>query len=161
MTTDMAPPPRTFAAWLSDTWSAWREAWNWAGIYEAHRKAGHPNPRLAAEQEIFYRGEYLERFRDMASDALMNDGTDLDDVKAAFIKDRLSRTTTILDTQNTANLRAVIRGMPADEAYHSWALEKYRADCSAYVAEVMDQHEQVHGKGGYTELERRVLRSKN
>jgi hypothetical protein len=144
---------------LAETWSAWREAWAWAGIYEAHRKAGNPNPRLATEQEIYYRGEYLERFRDLASDAYMKDGTDLDQVKKDFIKDRLSTKTTTLDTATTAMLRAVIRDMPTDEAYHPWALEQYRADCRHYVADVLDQHEQVHGKGGYSALERRVLRS--
>jgi len=160
MTTDMAPPPRTFTAWLSDTWMAWREAWTWAGIHEAHRKAGHPNPRLATEQEIFYRGEYIERFRDMASDAYMKDGTDLDDAKKTFIKDRLSTKTTALDTAATAMVRAVIRDMPVDEAYHPEALAKFRADADAYVKDVLVEHERIHGKGGYSALERRVLRSR-
>lgn len=146
--------------WLSNAGRAFKEGWAWGGIYEAHRKAGHPNPRYAAEMEIHIRGEYFERFRDLASDAYLRDGTDLEEVKKDFIKDRLSAKTTVMDTQMTAATRAIVRDMPPSEAYHEDALRKYRADMDRYLKDVLAQHEQLHGKGGYSTLERRVLRGR-
>lgn len=158
----VAPPSRWTRVWDWLVKAGWliKETWEWASIYEAHRKAGHADPRYAAEQEIFLRGEYLERFRDMASDAYILDGTDLDQVKKDFIKDRLMTKTTMLDTQTTASVRAVIRDMPMHEAYHPWVLEKYHADTDRYLKGIMTEAEQAHGKGGYTDLERRVLRGR-
>lgn len=166
MTTEIEnlPAPtfwQSLKAWLIEAGWALKEGWEWGTIYEFHRKAGNPNPRLATEQEIYYRGEYIERFRDLASDAYMDEGTDLEEVKKNFIKDRLSAKTTIEDTAATASLRAVIRDMPLHFAYHEWALAKYMADLEQWQRETMAEAERLHGKGGYTALERRVLRGRN
>jgi hypothetical protein len=153
------PSTWTKIAWFARrAFQAFREGWEWGKIYEHHRKAGHANPRLATELEIYYRGEYIERFRDEASEAYLRDGTSLDEVKASFIKDRLSTKTTILDTATTANLRAVIRDMPIQDAYHKDTFDLYVRDQQKKMREIMAEAEATFGKGGYTPLERRVLR---
>lgn len=166
MTTEIAntPAPSFWASvrkWLIDAGWAFREGWNWQTIYDHHKRAGHPNPRLATEMEIYERGEYIERFRDLASEAWLRDKTDLDTVKADFIKERLSAKTTILPTDRTAALRAVIRDMGQDEAYHKPVFEAWKADQDQYLKDILAESEAIHGKGGYTPLERRVLRGSN
>ena len=143
---------------VTDAYWRFREAWNFAAIENRWRRAGHPSPHIAACNEVFYRAEYLERFRDFASDEYLANGTELDAAKTAFIKAELSATTSILDRKTTAMLRDVIIEMSATDALHPEALAKWEADADALIAELRLEAKQLYGPSGRAPLVRRVLR---
>lgn len=133
------------------------EANVWADAYDYHRRNGASDPALSAHMEIVDRAELL-RFSDYASDAYLEDGTDLEEAKTAFIKDNYSAKNKGLSQDRKVRLRAAIRDMPPEEAYDSETLRKYRADLQDWARKTLAEAEAEFGKGGYSPLERRVLR---
>jgi hypothetical protein len=136
-----------------------REQWGYASIVEHHRRQGAPKPRKAANQEVFIRAHYLERYRDYATERYMR-GHDLADSAKLFIEKNLMARTTALDTATTAVVRSIIREMREDEALHPEGLAKYRADMQRGIDEAVAQSKQLYGATGHSPHVTRVLRGR-
>jgi hypothetical protein len=144
---------------LASAWWELREQWTYAGILNAQLAGGSANPVLDARRELFFRAEYLERYRDYASERYMK-GHDLKSSADCFIKRRLMTGTTILSAGDAAMLRSVIRGMGEREALHAQALAKYRGDMNKALANINEQATQLYGPGGRPPRVERVLRGR-
>ena len=129
-------------------------------IENAYRKAGHPNPRLAANEELFIRAEYIERFRDDASRMYLR-GVPLNEYKETWINRNLNSEYAALDTVTLENVRAVIRDMPADEAFYGEALRKHAHELDQWTAEVQAAAKKKYGPSGLTPRMQRVLRGRD
>lgn len=147
----------SFASALAGAWWKLREDWAFAGIVNAQRVAGSSNPVLDANREVFFRAEYLERYRDYATARYMK-GHDLKSSATEFIKRHLMAGTTIMSAGDTAALRSVIRGMSEHEAFHPEAANKYRSDLNKALAEINAQAKLMHGLSGRSPVVTRVLR---
>ncbi len=143
---------------LKAIFAAWHrllEQWAFAGMVNRYRAAGHATPIFAASQELFLRTEYLERFRDFASNRF-DLGFSLDEVKSEFIRDNLTPKTTILDRADNAAIRAIITDMRVDEAYHQPQYERWCAEADAFQRKCQDEMRRRH-PGSRSPLTRRVL----
>lgn len=137
-----------------------REAWAYAGIINHYQAAGHATPYIAAADELFHRSEYLERFRDYATERSMADGSSLEDLKAAFIKEHLGSTTSLLDRQTSSMLRDIILDMRPNEAFHVEAYAKWVMESDALAAELKAEAIAINGPGELSPRQQRVLRGR-
>lgn len=143
-----------FKNWLDET----RMGMNLLAIEKKHRDAGTSNWRGAARQEVFIRANYIERFRDEASAAFLK-GVPLAKFKEDFVKKNLMAKVSILDTATTAHVRAIIRDMPADEAFHGTALLKHNREMQAWLKEMHALNTRLSGTSGKSDRLKRVLRA--
>lgn len=145
---------------MANLWTWLREQWTYAGIVNAHRAGGSPDAVSAANREVFFRAQYLEEFRDYASVRYLQ-GFDLASSAAEFIKKRLSAKTTALSTADTAMIRAVIRDMREEDAFHPEALTKYRAAMESALAGINAEAKRLYGSDAHSPLVTRVLRGRS
>lgn len=145
---------RSLTGWLDRL----RMDMNLLDLERKHRQMGSQNPALDARHEVFQRSYYLERFRDEASMYFLA-GVPLEKFREDFIKKNLMAKVSHLSTAETAQLRAIVREMPHDEALYGAALTKWRQEMASWLAEAEQINRRAHGPMGIDERTRRVLRS--